>query len=189
MALKTKAQLKDVFNGPASLLYQAGALTLSGSTITIDPTLDVPVKVDTIEFEQGEPSIEHYKVIGLSGDWVSSAEAGDFSVSFRVPTKHTDILKMAFGTDAVTESISTGSSGTYGNFSGDGIVLTNHKIQGTWIIVNDAQDQMMIINNTALYASIVMDTDAKGVIAVDFNGTIEPDGSNPDIFFLKKSGN
>lgn len=187
MAVKTKAQLKDVFNGPASLLYQEGALALSGTSITINPTMDVPVKVDTIEFEQGEPDIEHYKVIGLSGDWVSSSEAGDFSISFRVPTKHTDILKMAFGTDAVTSSITTGTTGDYKNFTGDGLVLTNHKVQGTWIIVNDAQDQMMIINNTALYASIVMDTDAKGVIAVDFNGTIESDGTNPDIFFLKKT--
>lgn len=187
MALKTKAQLKDVFNGPASLLYQEGAISVSGSTISLDPTLDVPVKVDTIEFEQGEPSIEHYKVIGLTGDWVSSSEAGDFSVSFRVPTKHTDILKMAFGDDAVTSNLTTGTTGTYGNFRGDGLILKNHKVQGTWIIINDAQNQMMIINNTALYASIVMDTDAKGVIAVDFNGTIESDGSNPDIFFLKKT--
>ena len=94
---------------------------------------------------------------------------------------------MAFGEDAVTSNITTGTTGTYGNYRGDGLILKNHKVQGTWIIVNDAQNQMMIINNTALYASIVMDTDAKGVIAVDFSGTIESDGSNPDIFFLKKT--
>lgn len=179
--MKTKAQLKDVFNGPASLLYQSAAL--SGTTLTLNPEMDVPVKVDTIEFEQGEPSIEHYKVIGLSGDWVSSSEAGDITLSFRVPTKHTDVLKMAFGTSSVTEK-----SVTYdGTWTGDGVVLSNHKVTGTWAIVNDAQDQMLIINNTALYASIVMDTDAKGVVAVDFSGTIESDGSNPDILFLKKS--
>ena len=45
----------------------------------------------------------------------------------------------------------------------------------------------VILNNTSLYASIVLDSDAKGVIAVDFNGSIESDGSNPDIIFLKKS--
>jgi hypothetical protein len=31
-----------------------------------------------------------------------------------------------------------------------------------------------------------MDSDAKGVVAIDFNGTIESDGSNPDVLFLKK---
>ena len=180
--MKTKSQLKDVFNGPSSLLYQSAALT--GETLVLDPEYDVPVKVDTIEFEQGEPDIEHYKVIGLAGDWVSSAEAGDITVSFRVPTKNTDILKLAYGNDAVSSK-----SVTYGSqaFAGDGIVLTNKKITGTWAILNDTGDQLLILNNTALYASMVMDTDAKGVVAIDFNGTIESDGTNPDILFLKKS--
>jgi hypothetical protein len=182
MAMKTKAELKDVFNGPSSLMYQSAAL--SGETLALDPEYDVPVKVDTIEFEQGEPTIDHYKVIGLSGDWVSSSEAGDITLSFRVPTKHTDILKLAFGNDAVSsKSVSYGSD----TFAGNGLVLKNKKIQGTWAILNDAGDQLLILNNTALYASMVMDTDAKGVVAIDFNGTIESDGTNPDILFLKKS--
>lgn len=181
MAMKTKAELKDVFNGPSSLFYQSAAL---GNPMVLDPLYDVPVKVDTIEFEQGEPSIDHYKVIGLSGDWVSSSEAGDITVSFRVPTKNTDILKLAFGNDAVSEA-----SLTYGqdSFAGNGVVLKNKKIQGTWAILNDAGDQLLILNNTALYASMVMDTDAKGVVAIDFNGTIESDGTNPDVLFLRKS--
>lgn len=180
--MKTKAQLKDVFNGPSSLLYQSTALS-GGGALTLDPEYDVPVKVDSIEFEQGEPDIEHYKVIGLAGDWVSSSEAGDITVSFRVPTKSTDILKLAFGNDAVTSK-----SVTYGgnSFAGDGVVLTNKKVTGTWAILNDAGNQLLILNNTALYASMVMDSDAKGVIAIDFNGTIESDGSNPDVLFLKK---
>ena len=179
--MKTKAELKDVFNGPSSLFYQSAAL---GNPMVLDPLYDVPVKVDTIEFEQGEPSIDHYKVIGLSGDWVSSSEAGDITVSFRVPTKNTDILKLAFGNDAVSEA-----SLTYGqdSFAGNGVVLKNKKIQGTWALLNDAGDQLLILNNTALYASMVMDTDAKGVVAIDFNGTIESDGSNPDVLFLRKS--
>ena len=181
MAMKTKAELKDVFNGPSSLFYQSASL---GTPMTLDPLYDVPVKVDTINFEQGEPNIEHYKVIGLSGDWVSSSEAGDITVSFRVPTKSTDILKLAFGNDAVTSaSVGYGSD----TFAGNGVVLKNKKIQGTWALLNDAGDQLLILNNTALYASMVMDTDAKGVVAIDFNGTIESDGSNPDVLFLRKS--
>lgn len=181
--MKTKSQLKDVFNGPSSLLYQSTALT--GSTLVLDPEYDVPVKIDTLEFEQGEPSIEHYKVIGLSGDWVSSSEPGDITISFRVPTKHTDILNLAYGSDAVSAA-----TVTYGtdSFSGNGVVLKNKKVTGTWAIINDAENQMLILNNTALYASLVMDTDAKGVVAIDFSGTIESDGSNPDVMFLTKAG-
>lgn len=182
MSVMTKSQLKDVFNGPSSLLYQSTALT--GNTLTLDPEYDVPVKVDSIEFEQGEPDIEHYKVIGLAGDWVSSSEAGDISISFRVPTKQTNILQLAYGSTAVASK-----SVTYGadTFTGNGVVLTNKKITGTWAIVNDAQDQLLILNNTALYASMVMDSDAKGVVAIDFHGTIESDGTNPDILFLRKA--
>ena len=182
MATKTKAELKDVFNGPSSLFYQSAAL---GSPMVLDPEYDVPVKVDTIEFEQGEPSIEHYKVIGLAGDWVSSSEAGDITVSFRVPTKSTDILKLAFGEDAVSSQSLTYDGST---FTGNGVVLTNKKVTGTWAILNDTGNQLLILNNTALYASMVMDTDAKGVVAIDFNGTIESDGTNPDVLFLKKQG-
>lgn len=178
--MKTKAELKDVFNGPSSLFYQSAAL---GDPMVLDPLYDVPVKVDTIEFEQGEPTIDHYKVIGLSGDWVSSSEAGDITLSFRVPTKNTDILKLAFGEDAVSSKSLTYNQAT---FAGNGVVLKNKKIQGTWAILNDAGDQLLILNNTALYASMVMDSDAKGVVAIDFNGTIESDGANPDILFLRK---
>lgn len=181
--MKTKSDLKDVFNGPSSLMYQSAAL--EGNSLALDPEYDVPVKVDTIEFEQGAPSIEHYKVIGLSGDWVSSADAGDITVSFRVPTKHTDILTLAYGSDAVKNASVTYGSGT---FTGNGVVLTNHKITGTWALLNDAGDQLLILNNTSLYASLVMDSDANNVVAIDFTGTIESDGTNPDIMFLKKSG-
>jgi len=181
MAMKTKSELKSVFNGPSSLMYQS--TLLSGSTLELDPEYDLPVKVDTLNFEQGEPTIDHYKVIGLTGDWVSSSEAGDITISFRVPTKQTDVLKLAFGDDAVSSV-----SGTFNgdNFTGDGLVLKNKKITGTWAILNDAGDQLLILNNTSLYASLVMDSDAKGVVAIDFNGTIESDGTNPDVLFLRK---
>lgn len=184
---KTKAELKDVFNGPASLLYQSSAITVSGTTISgLAPQYDVPCKIDTLSFEQGEPSMEHYKVIGLASDWVSASEPGDITISFRVPTKSTEILQLAYGSDAVLTNLSPGT-GDYSDFSGNGVILKNHKVQGTWAILNDAGDQLLIINNTALYASIVMDTDTKGVVALDFSGTIESDGSSPDVIFLRKS--
>lgn len=183
--MKTKADLADKFSGASSLLYQSAKLTIeNGSIGALAPELDVPVKVDTLTFEQGEPDIEHYKVIGLAGDWVQSADPGDISLSFRVPSKHEDVLKMAFGDDAVSQLTATKGNE---NFSGLGLILKNKKVTGTWIIVNDAEDQLVILNNTSLYASIVLDQDAKGVIAVDFNGSIESDGSTPDIIFLKKT--
>ena len=106
MAMKTKQELKDVFNGLSSLLFQKTAVDLdSGSTIALVPDYDLPVTVDTLQLTQDAPTINHYKVIGLDGDWTSSATLGDATFQFVVPTKHTDVLKLAYGDDAVKESV------------------------------------------------------------------------------------
>lgn len=186
MSMKTKKELKDVFSGVSALWYQATELDLSNLTgLSISPQYDVPVKVDTITLEQGDPTIDHYKVIGLPGDWVTSAEAGDIDLSFRVPTKHTDVLKMAYGNDAVKENVTATVDGE--SFEGTGLVLAQKKIDGTFIFVNEDKTKLLILTNVSLWAKPVLDQDAKGVFAIDFNGSIESDGVNPDILFLTKA--
>jgi len=191
MAMKTKKDLKDVFSGLASLLYQKAELDLSNLTgLAITPEFDLPVKVDTFNLEQGDPSIEHYKVIGLPGDWVTSSEPGDIDLSFRVPTKHTDVLKMAYGEDAVkqvTATVNTKGTGDGDNYTGVGLVLQQTKVDGTFILVSEDKKNLLVLTNTSLWAKPVLDQDTKGVFALDFNGTIETDGTNPDILFLTKA--
>ena len=187
--MKTKSELKDVFSGISSLWYQKTELDLSAQSLTITPDYDVPVKVDTITFEQGDPTLEHYKVIGLSGDWVTSAESGDIDLSFRVPTKHSDVLKMAYGNDAVKTI--TGATVDGATYDGTGLVLQQKKIDGTFVFVNEDKTKLLVLTNVSLWAKPVIDQDTKGVFAIDFNGSIETDGVNPDILFLNKvvSGN
>ncbi len=183
--MKTKKQLKDVFGGISSMWYQSTELDLTSlAGIQITPEYDVPVKVDTIELEQGDPSIEHYKVIGLPGDWITTSEAGDIDLSFRVPTKHKDILKLAYGADAVQDI--TGASVDGVTYNGTALTLVDKQIDGTFILVNANKTKLMILANTTLWAKPVIDSDAKGVFALDFNGTIESDGTTPDILFLEK---
>lgn len=186
--MKTKSQLADKFSGPSSLLYQKNALTITESegvkSFTCTPDLDVPCKVDSLTFEQGEAEVEEYKVIGLSGAWITDSEPGDIDLGFRVPSISEEILELAFGEDAVSDI--TGKVDNV-DYEGLALILKNKKVTGTWLIVNSAKDRIMVINNTALFASLVLDSDAKGVIAIDFNGSIESDGTNPDVIFLKKS--
>lgn len=186
--MKTKKQLKDVFSGFSALWYQTAELDLTSlSGLSIVPDYDLPVKVDTITFEQGDPSIEHYKVIGLAGDWVTSAESGDIELSFRVPTKHTDVLKLAYGNDAVKENVTaTVNAGTAESYTGVGLILEQKKVNGTFILVNEDKTKLLVLANTTLWAKPAMDQDAKGVFAIDFNGSIESDGVTPDILFLEK---
>lgn len=191
--MKTKKDLKSVFSGISSLWYQSTEPDLSNLTsLSFTPEYDVPVKVDTIELEQGDPTIDHYKVIGLPGDWITSSEPGDIELGFRVPTKHTDILKLAYGDDAVktvtTATVKTAGSGDGDSYEGIGLVLSQKKVDGTWILVNEDKTQLLVLANTALWAKPVIDSDAKGVFALDFNGSIESDGTNPDILFLTKKG-
>lgn len=229
MAIKTKKELKDVFSGLSAVWYQASELDLTNlSSLAITPEFDLPVKIDTINLEQGDPSIEHYKVVGLPGDWVTSSEPGDIDLSFRVPTKHTDVLKMAYGEEAVKENVSATIITTYtavanpsgnpktkgyyelvdgsyvlttdttvaegktyyeaipGVYTGTGLVLAQKKIDGTFVFVNEDKTKLLVLTNTTLWAKPVLDQDAKGVFALDFNGSIESDGVNPDILFLQK---
>lgn len=190
MAFKTKAQLKDVFSGLSSVWYQATPAAVSSGTFTITPDYDMPVKVDTFTFEQADPTLEHYKVIGLSGDWVVASEPGDIEISFRVPTKATDVLKMAFGNDNVNTSVTASVVGVAASavaYTGSSAIMATNKVTGTWVLVNEDQSELIVLQNTTLFAKAVLDQDAKNVFAVDFSGTIVSDGSNPDIYFLHKT--
>jgi len=193
-AMKTKSELKDVFSGISSLWYQKTPVDLTSlsSALVLAPDYDLPVKVETVNFEQGDPTIDHYKVIGLPGDWVTSFEAGDIDVSFRVPTKSTDVLKMAYGADAVKESVTAkvstdGTTPESANYSGTGLVLQQTQITGTFVLVNGSKDKLLVLTNVTLTAKPVIDQDAKGVFALDFNGSIETNGTSPDILFLTKN--
>ena len=184
--MKTKKQLKDVFGGISSMWYQSTELDLTSlEGISIVPEYDVPVKVDSIELEQGDPTIDHYKVIGLPGDWITSSEAGDIDLSFRVPTKHTDILKLAYGNDAVQAINGASVDGV--NYNGTALTLVDKQVDGTFILVNANKTKLLVLTNTTLWAKPVIDSDAKGVFAIDFKGTIESDGTTPDILFLEKA--
>lgn len=187
--METKAQLAAKFSGPSTLLYQSDVLEIiSGEngpkTFEATPELDVPCKVDTLNFEQGNAEVEEYNIFGLSGAWITDSEPGSIDIGFRVPSICEDILILAFGEDAVSQITSDDIDEE--EYEGLALTLKNKKVQGTWFIINNARDRIMILNNTALFASIKLDSDAKGVIAVDFKGSIEADDTNPDVIFLKK---
>ena len=187
--METKAQLAAKFAGPSTLLYQSDVLEIisgenSPKTFDATPELDVPCKVDTLNFEQGNAEVEEYNIFGLSGAWITDSEPGSIDIGFRVPAICEEILILAFGEDAVSQI----TSGDIDEEEYEGLALTlkNKKVQGTWFIINNSKDRIMILNNTALFASLKLDSDAKGVIAVDFKGSIEADDTNPDVIFLKK---
>ena len=191
--MKSKQDLKDVFNGLSSLLYQSAIVDLSQPTLSITPEYDLPVTVDTLQISQEDPTINHYKVIGLDGDWTSSATLGNMNIKFTVPTKAKDVLKLAYGEDAVKEITKLTITGTgdtdlddENGFSGTSIMLKKKKVTGTFVLVDEEQTNLMVLTNVALWAKPLYENPGTEPFAIQFTGTMEGAGSH-SMAWLKKN--
>lgn len=183
MAMTTIDKMKDIFVGPKTLLYTSVITDLSKATFDITPEVELPVTVDTLKATMEDPTINHYKVIGLAGDWATTSELGDFNVEFVVPSKAKDLLKIMFGEDAITELTkvtlkSTGDTAldaTTG-FTGVAVEPKKFKIKGTIVIVDEEKKNLMVITNIALYATLQWDNSGTEPVAFKFSGSIEGAG-------------
>lgn len=193
--MKTKQELKDVFNGLSSLLYSSTIVDLSKENQTITPEYDLPVTVDTLQISQDDPTINHYKVIGLDGDWTSSATLGDMSIQFTVPTKAKEVLTLAYGADAVKDitklSINTGDAdidNTASGYEGVSIKLEKKKVTGTFVLVDEEKQNLMVLTNLALWAKPLYENPGTEPFAIQFTGTMEGAGSQSLAWLKKKAG-
>lgn len=189
--MKKKQELKDVFNGLSSLLYQSAVADLSQASVAITPEYDLPVTVDTLQISQDDPTINHYKVVGLDGDWTSSATLGDMNIQFTVPTKAKEVLELAYGADAVKSitaaTITTGDTeiDNAGGYEGVSIKLEKKKITGTFVLVDEEKQNLMVLTNVALWAKPLYENPGTEPFAIQFTGTMEGAGSQ-SIAWLKK---
>ena len=181
--MKTIDKMKDIFVGPKTLLYTSVIADLSKTTLEITPEVELPVTVDTLKATMDDPTINHYKVIGLAGDWATTSELGDFNVEFVVPSKAKDLLKVMFGEDAVTELTkvtlkSTGDTAldATAGFTGVAVEPKKFKIKGTIVIVDEEKKNLMVITNIALYATLQWDNSGTEPVAFKFSGSIEGAG-------------
>ena len=193
MAMTTIDKMKDIFVGPKTLLYTSVIADLSKATLEITPEVELPVTVDTLKATMDDPTINHYKVIGLAGDWATTSELGDFNVEFVVPSKAKDLLKVMFGEDAVTDLTkvtlkNTGDTAldSTNGFAGVAVEPKKFKIKGTIVIVDEEKKNLMVITNIALYATLQWDNSGTEPVAFKFSGSIEGAGKR-SIAWLTKS--
>lgn len=194
MATKTKQELKDVFNGLSSVLYTDEVVDLSSGTPTITPKYDLPVTVDTLQLSQDDPTVNHYKVIGLDGDWTSSATLGDMTVQFTVPTKAKEVLQLAYGESAVKDitklTLTTGDAevdNSANGYEGVSLMIGKKKVTGTFVLVDEEKKNLMVITNIALWAKPLYENPGTEPFAIQFIGTIEGAGSQSLAWLKKKS--
>ena len=181
--MTTIDKMKDIFVGPKTLLYTSVIADLSKTTLEITPEVELPVTVDTLKATMDDPTINHYKVIGLAGDWATTSELGDFNVEFVVPSKAKDLLKVMFGNDAVTDLTKVTLKGTgdttldsTSGFAGVAVEPKKFKIKGTIVIVDEEKKNLMVITNIALYATLQWDNSGTEPVAFKFSGSIEGAG-------------
>lgn len=191
--MKKIEELKDIFVGPKTLLYAKAIADLSKTTLEISPDLELPVEVDSLKATMEDPTVNHYKVMGLAGDWATTSELGDFSVEFVVPSKAKDLLASMFGSDAVGDLTkltlkTTGDTDldATSGFTGTALELKKFKIQGTIIIVDETKTNLMVITNIALYATMQWDETGTKPVAFKFSGSIEGAGKK-SIAWLSKA--
>lgn len=192
MAMTTIDKMKDIFNGPKTLLYSKAITDLSKDSVDITPEIELPVEVDSLNVTMEDPTINHYKVIGLAGDWATTAELGDFNVEFVVPSKAKDLLKIMFGEDAITELTKVTLKGTGDatldattGFAGVAVEPKKFKIKGTIVIVDDEKENLMIVTNIALYATLQWDDTGSKPVAFKFAGSIEGAGMHSIAWLTK----
>lgn len=192
MAMTTIDKMKDIFNGPKTLLYSKAITNLSKASVDITPEIELPVEVDSLKATMEDPTINHYKVIGLAGDWATTAELGDFNVEFVVPSKAKDLLKIMFGEDAITELTKVTLKGTGDatldattGFTGVAVEPKKFKIKGTIVIVDDEKENLMIVTNIALYATLQWDDTGSKPVAFKFAGSIEGAGKRSIAWLTK----
>ncbi len=192
MAMTTIDKMKDIFNGPKTLLYSKAITDLNKGTVDITPDVELPVTVDSLKATMDDPTINHYKVIGLAGDWATTAELGDFNVGFVVPSKAKDLLKIMFGEDAITELTKVTLKGTgdatldaTAGFTGIAVEPKKFKIKGTIVIVDDEKENLMVITNIALYATLQWENSGTEPVAFKFSGSIEGAGKRSIAWLTK----
>ena len=190
--MTTFDKMKDIFNGPKTLLYSKAITDLSKASVDITPEIELPVEVDSLKATMEDPTINHYKVIGLAGDWATTAELGDFNVEFVVPSKAKDLLKIMFGEDAITELTKVTLKGTGDEtldattgFAGVAVEPKKFKIKGTIVIVDDEKENLMIVTNIALYATLQWDDTGSKPVAFKFAGSIEGAGKRSIAWLTK----
>lgn len=179
---QTKIDLKDVFGDVGSVIYSETDVKIkSGALVIPSDGIEFPVTVDTLNLDQSDPTINHYKVVGLSGDWFATSAAGDLTFGFTVPSKAKAILTAFYGEDAVNDVNIASLDGS--KWSGQSLMLTEKTLEGTIIMVNKTEDQIMIINNVKLWAKPTFSNTGTDPFAFSVSGTLtvaDSSTTNPD---------
>lgn len=129
---------------------------------------EIPVAQDGgFTYNGGEPSIDHYKVHGISGDWTSRMTPGDTEINLFIPCVDSEVLTACgftattvSSTDAAKVVVADGDAGDYKFTSTTGYSFAETQKAFTVGIaaVNDEGNKLFAIKKVKLMASILFDS-------------------------------
>ena len=160
-------------------------VTPQGKTLT-----EVPVAEDGgFTYTGGEPSIEHYKIHGLTADWTSRTTPGETTVNLFIPSVTKDQLQL-FG--FTVEDKKSGSVGDYTITDGFVFAETSLAVTVGIAAINDEGTKLFGIKAAKLSASLVFDeANSAKPIGISLTGSTSKGGDNDamGIFEVSASSN
>lgn len=144
---------KGVFTGLSELHIIPGGFGTGFSTANKTP-IEVPVAEDGgFTYNGGTPSVERYRIHGMTAPWAARMTPGDAETQLFVPQITKEILE-TFGFDVDDATITSLLSKKW---SGVKFRETSHAVEVGIAAINDTETQLFAIKKTKLQASIVFD--------------------------------
>lgn len=129
--------------------FSAGFTLGSGASL-----VEVPVAEDGgFTYTGGEPSIEHYKIHGLSADWTSRTTPGETQINLFIPSITSTLLTL-FGFSVTTAGSASGISANASGFTFQESALA---VTLGIVAFNDEGTKAFAIKAAKLSATIVFD--------------------------------
>lgn len=137
---------------------------------------EIPVAEDGgFTYTGGEPSIEHYKIHGLTADWTSRTTPGETTVNLFVPSITKSLLEL-FG---FTVADASSAAGISANASGFIFAETSLAVNLGIVAFNDEGTKAFAIKAAKLSATIVFDeANSAKPIGISLTGSTSKGGDS-----------
>lgn len=162
--MKKKIDMQgDVFSGISAVYLVKGGITTSAGagTITDDNCIEAPVSEDSgFNFQGGTPSVNHFKIHGMTGDWTNRFTPGDGELTLEIPCEDNDVLDMVYGaegTDTTLTLPTTISVGGANKVKGKGRSFSQKAVYLGLLILNDTEDKVLWIKKGKFVATPAFD--------------------------------
>ena len=138
--------------------------------------VEIPVAEDGgFTYTGGEPSIEHYKIHGLTADWTSKTTPGETQVNLFVPSITKSLLTL-FG---FTVTDASSAAGIGANVSGFIFAETSLAVELGLVAFNDEGNKAFAIKGAKLSATIVFDeANSAKPIGISLTGSTSKGGDS-----------